>query len=254
MADEADVYEGVRAQFPLSFGKQSKSQTPLELVHNATRRTTTGASATSTAANDKPSASKKADAFPSLSSSSQDWISSFKNSNPRKSSRDGGVGTLVGPPRPPAGLDEEDEKMIGPPPGRGGSGDGDEEHLIGPPRPPPGKAEDDDGPTIGPPRPPPGNAEDDDDDDGPTIGPPRPPPGALDSDSDSDEDEDVDVDEEDEDPGYRVPLSNEIVLKGHTKVKYLADLFPWILLFFSMLYIVKFFTVQLAARVFWFLH
>ena len=218
MDDEADIYEGVRAQFPLSFGKQSKSQTPLELVHNATRRTT-GASSTSTAANDKPSAS----AFPSLSSSSQDWINSFRNSNPRNSSRDGGVGKLIGPPRPPAVLDKEDEMPIG------GAGNEDEEPRIGPPRPLPGKAENDDEPTIGPPRPPSGKAEDgdDNDDDGPAIGPPRPPPGAIDSDSDEEEDEDAD--EEDDDPGYRIPLSNEIVLKGHTKVKHLADLFPWIL-------------------------
>ncbi|KAL1546637.1 WD repeat-containing protein 70-like [Salvia divinorum] len=212
MDDEADIYEGVRAQFPLSFGKQSKSQTPLELVHNATRRTT-GASATSTDENDKQSASMKTDAFPSLSSSSQDWINSFRNPNPRNSSRDGEVRTLVGPPRPPAILDQEDEMPIGTTPGSGGAGNEDEEPRIGPPRPPPGTAEnDDDEPTIGPPRPPPGKA---DDDDGPAIGPPRP-PGAIDSDEDEDEEEDAD--EEDDDPGYRVPLSNEIVLKGHTKV------------------------------------
>ncbi|MCD7471290.1 hypothetical protein HAX54_011625 [Datura stramonium] len=40
MADEAEIYDGARAQFPMSFGKQAKSQASLELVHNATRRTT----------------------------------------------------------------------------------------------------------------------------------------------------------------------------------------------------------------------
>ncbi|XP_042012055.1 WD repeat-containing protein 70-like [Salvia splendens] len=107
-----------------------------------------------------------------------DWINSFRNSNPRNSNRGGDVAALIGPPRPPAVLDEEDE---------------DEDSRIGQPRPPPGAAGDDD--------------------DGLTIGPPRPPPGST----DSDEDKDEDADEEDEDPGYRVPMSNEIVLKGHTK-------------------------------------
>lgn len=194
MDDEA---EEIRAQFPLSFGKQSKSQTPLELVHNATRRTT-GADATSTAANDKPFASKKTTvAFPSLSGSgsSQDWINSFRNSNPRNSSANGDRDKLVGPPNPPVDSEEEDERTIGPPPGSGSAGGEDEELLIGPPRPPPGNAEDGD-------------------DDEPVIGPPRPPLGALDSDSD----EDAAADEEDDDSGYRLPMSNEIVLKGHTKV------------------------------------
>ncbi|KAG6403119.1 hypothetical protein SASPL_135336 [Salvia splendens] len=158
---------------------KSKSQTPLELIHNTSRRTS------SISANDTPSASNKIDAFPSLSTSSQDWINSFRNSNPRNSNRGGDVAALIGPPRPPAVLDEEDE---------------DEDSRIGQPRPPPGAAGDDD--------------------DGLTIGPPRPPPGST----DSDEDKDEDADEEDEDPGYRVPMSNEIVLKGHTKVKRLADL------------------------------
>lgn len=190
MDDEADIHEGIRAQFPMSFGKKSKSQTPLEHVHNSTRRTT-GAAATSTAAND---ASKNANAFPSLSSSSQDWINSFRNSNPRNSNGDGD--RLFGPPRPQPVTEEEDEKMIGPPPVSGGVVD--EEPQIGPPRPPPGKAEDED-------------------DDGAMIGPPRPPLGALDTDSDED-DEEEDADEESDAPGYRVPMSNEIVLKGHTKV------------------------------------
>lgn len=84
--------------------------------------------------------------------------------------------------------------------------------MIGPPRPPPrGDVDDeDDEPVIGPPRPPIGGDVEDDDE--PIIGPPRPPPGQAESDSEED------VDEEDGDSGYRIPLSNEIVLKGHTKV------------------------------------
>lgn len=194
--DEAAIYDGIRSQFPSSFGKQSKSQTPLELIHNATRRTTAATSAAVNSANDKPSASKKTNAFASLSSSSKDWLDSLKNSNPRNSKKNGDEDKLVGPPRPPAGLVEDDDMIVGPPrpPPGSDAGDEDDEPLIGPPRPPPG-----------------GNSEDDDD--GPMIGPPRPPRGQVDSDSDED------VDEEDEDPGYRIPISNEIVLKGHTKVK-----------------------------------
>ncbi|KAM1052907.1 hypothetical protein ACFX13_000481 [Malus domestica] len=36
--DEAEMYDGIRAAFPVSFGKQSKSQTPIEAIHNTTRR------------------------------------------------------------------------------------------------------------------------------------------------------------------------------------------------------------------------
>ncbi|KAL2470590.1 Transducin/WD40 repeat-like superfamily protein [Abeliophyllum distichum] len=61
---------------------------------------------------------------------------------------------------------------------------------------------------IGPPRPLGGDGEDDE----PMIGPPRLPPGPAESDS---EDE---IDGEAEDDRYRIPMSNEIVLKGHTKV------------------------------------
>ncbi|KAL0459344.1 UNVERIFIED_CONTAM: WD repeat-containing protein 70 [Sesamum latifolium] len=198
MEDEAEIFEGLRSQFPLSFGKQSKSETPLELIHNATRRATAAAT-TSTAVNsDKPSASTssdKANAFPSLSSSSKGWLDSLKNSNPRNPKKKAKEDELIGPPRPPASSEED-----GP-------------AIIGPPRPPPGSGvvDEDDEPVIGPPRPRPGGDGEDDDDE-PIVGPPRPPPGRMESDSDED------MDEEDEDSGYRIPLSNEIVLKGHTKV------------------------------------
>ncbi|EER91514.1 hypothetical protein BDA96_01G241700 [Sorghum bicolor] len=101
--------------------------------------------------------------------------------------------------------------------------------MIGPPRPPPAPAEEDDddkdrgGVMIGPPRPPPPSARgegNDDDGDG-MIGPPRPPP-ADDEDVDDDDDDEEDDGEEMEDDGEggfnRIPLSNEIVLRGHTKV------------------------------------
>lgn len=214
MEDEAEVYDGVRAQFPLTFGKQSKSQTPLEVIHNATRR-----SATTAASRDNLSAStsdEKANAFPSLSSSSKQWLESFKNPNPRNSKKNDKEGKLFGPPRPPhVGEGEDDDApIIGPPRSiPGGVSEDDGEPMVGPPRPPPGgDAEGDDETMIGPPRPPPRNAAEEDGDDGPMVGPPRPPPAKIESDSEED------VNEEDEDSEYRIPLSNEIVLRGHTKV------------------------------------
>lgn len=197
MDDEAEIYDGVRSQFPLTFGKQSKSQTSLELIHNATRR---AATKTTTAAAGKPS-STEPDDLPSMSSSSKAWLDSLRNSkspNPNPNfARDDGDGPTVGPPRP---TDEED---------RGAE-------MIGPPRPPPGQGsvEYEDGDAlIGPPPPPAGSAESDDD--GEIIGPPRPPPVSNLSDSDEDADENDDDEEENH---YRIPMSNEIVLKGHTKV------------------------------------
>lgn len=90
--------------------------------------------------------------------------------------------------------------------------------IVGPPRPPglgtDGGVEDvdDDDVMVGPPRPP-VDLDRSRDDDGEMIGPPRPPPaGSKLSDS---EEEDMD---DEEDNRHRIPLSNEIVLKGHTKV------------------------------------
>ncbi|XP_066340855.1 uncharacterized protein [Miscanthus floridulus] len=113
-----------------------------------------------------------------------------------------------------------------PKPSASTAADDDSAAMIGPPRPPPASAgEDDDedggGVMIGPPRPPPPSARgegDDDDGDG-MIGPPRPPPA---DDEDVDDDDGEDDEEEMEDDGEggfnRIPLSNEIVLRGHTKV------------------------------------
>lgn len=91
---------------------------------------------------------------------------------------------IVGPPRPQTGLD--DDVAVGPP--RPAAAEEDED-IVGPPR-PPTTVDDED--MVGPPRPGESSTEDDDDNDG-------------------------DAEDEDEDE-FRVPLSNEIVLKGHTKV------------------------------------
>ncbi|KAG2537678.1 WD repeat-containing protein 70-like [Panicum virgatum] len=96
--------------------------------------------------------------------------------------------------------------------------------MIGPPRPPPTPAGDDDdeeegGGMIGPPRPPPLSAhgEGEDDEGGCMIGPPRPP--TAEEDEEEEENDDDDDMEDDGDGGFnRIPLSNEIVLRGHTKV------------------------------------
>lgn len=192
MADEAEIYDGIRAEFPLSFGKQAKSQAPLELVHNATRRTTAAADG-----KHEPSSSKiEAKPFPSLSSSSKSWLNSLKNPKPNSN--------IIGPGRPPSGS---------------GSGDVKEEEgaMIGPPR-SAGDAkteEDEDGEMIGPPRPP---VEEEDE---LMIGPPAPPPfGSMGSDSEDDMEE-----EKEEHNQYRIPLSNEIILKGHTKVQFFFPFF-----------------------------
>ena len=97
------------------------------------------------------------------------------------------AGTQVyGPPRPPA--PSADEEMVGPPRPPAG---GDDEDIVGPPRPP--------------------TAVDDEDIVGPPVGPPR--PGTPSTEDDDDDDDEGDEDEDE----YRVPLSNEIILKGHTK-------------------------------------
>lgn len=183
MEDEAEIYEGIRAQFPLTFGKQSGSQTSLEAVHNATRRR-----------DDKPSRAHsstpdKGSDLPSLSSSSQAWLNSLRprNSNPNPSS---GINSTS----------REDSTAAEP-------ADSDAGDVIGPPRPPAELgSDDDDGVMVGPLPPPPNSALDDDEDDNIMIGPP--PPQGLQSDDD----------EEEEENRYRIPFSNEIVLKGHSKV------------------------------------
>ncbi|KAL4588009.1 hypothetical protein LXL04_000887 [Taraxacum kok-saghyz] len=171
MEGDSGYDDEIRAHFPLSFGKKSKSQTPVESIHNATRRPTTGADGSPSSTNNK----NKDSPFPSLSSSSKSWLNSLQK-NPKPSTVSAGD-VVIGPPRPPPSSESVDEE---------------DDAMIGPPRPMP--TEDDD---------------DDDDDDEPIIGPPRPPVA-------SDSDDDFPGSE----PGiqHRIPLSNEIVLKGHTKV------------------------------------
>lgn len=207
MEDEAEIYDGVRAQFPLTFGKQSKPQTSLESVHSATRRggpapapapASSSSSLPSTTSASAAGGAGKSSGLPSLSSSSTAWLEGLRAGNPR-AGREAGIGSrggdgedggraMIGPPRPPPGFSANDD---------GGDEDGEDD--------------DDDGVMVGPPPPPPRNLGDDDDDEEEEeamIGPPRPPV------VDSDEEEE----EEEEENRYRLPLSNEIVLKGHNKI------------------------------------
>ena len=164
MEDEAEIYNRVQAQFPLSFSKQSKPLTSLEAIHSTTRRSSSTIATTN-----------KTDELPSLSSSSKDWLSSLRNPNSNSSTNE------------------------------------DEADLIGPPRPPPDDEDEDVGPIIGPPRPSAAQLESiDEEEEEEMVGPPRPPPGMSFGDS---EDEEEEIENQ-----FRIPLSNEIVLKGHTKV------------------------------------
>ncbi|KAI4364108.1 hypothetical protein MLD38_020243 [Melastoma candidum] len=139
--EEAEIYEGIRAEFPLTFGKQPKSQTPLEVIHNATRRQ----SAATPAATGSLGANYPGKADVGRGSGDDD-------------------GDFVGPPPPPPAAMSGDEESDG--------GDG----MIGPPRPSGGSA-----------------AEEEDSDDGDGWG-------------------------AEGGGGYRIPMSNEIMLKGHSKV------------------------------------
>lgn len=199
MEDEADIYDGIRAHFPLTFGKQTQSQTPLEQVHSSTRRSATSTSVSKPSPSNNKSSNNNGNdkTFPSLSSSSKAWVDSLKNPSSKKSRDNGTQGGLIK-------NSHENDVEIGPP--RRGAGPQDEDVIPRPVVQP--NEEEDDAPIIGPPRP--LHIEEEDDDDV-MIGPPRPPTGVASSESE-------DEMEEEEEDRHRIPLSNEIVLKGHTKV------------------------------------
>uniref|UniRef100_A0A1J3DYW0 WD repeat-containing protein 70 n=1 Tax=Noccaea caerulescens TaxID=107243 RepID=A0A1J3DYW0_NOCCA len=180
-----DELEGLRALFPLSFGKTSKVTAPIEAIHSATRRTDASldAGVSSDSASKKSNSVKAESGFPPLSSSSGTWLRTVRGPNRNPNCSDGaksssiGDPSVVGPPPPPAQEEEEE----------------DDRDIMGPP-PPPRRPEN-------------GNDSDEEED---MIGPP-PPPAAT-----SDEDEDDVYDKEEN--RYKIPLSNEIQLKGHTKI------------------------------------
>lgn len=109
----------------------------------------------------------------------------------------------------PTGYEEDDGPMVGPPPPPPASrveDEGEEEAMIGPPRPPPiSRVDDDEGEEdamVGPPRPPPQLDQ-------------KPSSSAQDGSTDESDEE---LDEDSPDDAHRIPLSNEVVLRGHTKV------------------------------------
>lgn len=195
MEDEAEVYDGVRAQFPLSFGKQTKSQTPLEVIHNTTRRNS-----------ESSTDNNKTNQLPFISSSSKAWLTNLRKS-PNPNSRQ-----PIGPPNLGHASEKSHSENLS-----YESGKTPVETTITTEN---SILEDDDGgQMVGPPPPPPSSnldVDDDDEGDGEMIGPP-PPPSNM---EEEDEDEDSDFEPEDL---YRIPLSNEIVLKGHSKVFYLPQ-------------------------------
>ncbi|PKA56537.1 Protein Mut11 [Apostasia shenzhenica] len=165
MVGETD--DGMRAHFPLSFGKQSRPQPHPSAVHSTTRRTLSPVAASSSAASVPPARSSWAEGRTSPST----------NTRGSELFREGNDSVEIGRPWPPSDQPDDDDTIVGPPP------------------PPPGV----------------------DIDDGEMIGPPRPP--RHDS-SDDGSDSDLEDSQWDSQWGdtLRIPLSNEIVLKGHSKI------------------------------------
>ncbi|KAI5060161.1 hypothetical protein GOP47_0024581 [Adiantum capillus-veneris] len=164
--DEAQVFEGLRAQFPLSFGRQEPKKASLEAIHLATKRSDNG---------QKQQAKKGSlqDRF----LAPENPVKPVQGPLPMGSSE---------PLRRPETFTVPAEQSLA---------NDEDDIMVGPPLPP--KVSMDDG-------------------DGEEIGPPRLPPGGSSTD---DEDGDTDGDDQDEDEDFhQVPMSNEVILKGHTKV------------------------------------
>lgn len=175
MEEEGDIYDGARAQFPLSFGKQSKPITRLESIHSSTRR-------------DNPSRPLP----PPPSSSRAAWLEDALPAAHRRPS--------LSPSPSPAAPKDAIFGTVG-----GGDGPGLDEAEK---------------------------------DDGVLIGPPPPPPGAVESDSEK-EGEDDDDSMGGFDTPFRIPISNEIVLKGHTKVTLFFFFFVSLFCIFCSLILLK---------------
>eukprot|EP00271_Cylindrocystis_brebissonii_P004926 TRINITY_DN16869_c0_g1_i2.p1 TRINITY_DN16869_c0_g1~~TRINITY_DN16869_c0_g1_i2.p1 ORF type:complete len:815 (-),score=192.18 TRINITY_DN16869_c0_g1_i2:440-2884(-) len=199
--DLAERHEGLRAAFPVAFGRQETEVTPLESVHSQTKRQGDVASGElhQSHARTQEDKNQKGAAFNKKSVSRGGDQRPIKFAMPQRLGLSGdsqgpesnGKGRSIGPRMVEERAKEGNEGL----------------HVIGPPRRPPSKGLLD--------------ATDEEDEEGGRIGPPRPPPsgrladGGDHNDDDDDDDEDDDDGDEDE---YRVPLSNEVLLKGHTRV------------------------------------
>ncbi|KAJ7531036.1 hypothetical protein O6H91_14G029800 [Diphasiastrum complanatum] len=225
VADEADVHEGIRAQFPLSFGKQEQKQTPLEIVHMKTKRADEDFDGENVAVQEtlkqRSKINKKTVRFlvqgeedaEGLRRADEVLVKEGVDGRRRNVKKDDCIGLplpttldgtnkdeMIGLPLPLADDNNENETPLD---------DANDNGMIGPPRPPQDALYDN---KIGPPRPPEGYSSIVDGSNGDEmIGPPLPPDFTKES-SSSGEGEG-----EDEDP-YLVPVSNEIILRGSTKV------------------------------------
>lgn len=184
--DEAQVFEGLRAHFPLAFGRQEPNKASLESIHAATKRHTSTASIDGK----KQQKGSLQDRF--LTSGSYTHKSSADHSHNTQTP----VKRVHGPL--PMGSSEplkapESITIV-----QQDVRDDERDAMVGPPLPPKASSSEDNGEEIGPPLPPPGDA--------------------LSSTDDEDGDTDGNDEGEDEEDAYQVPMTNEIVLKGHTKV------------------------------------
>eukprot|EP01018_Ginkgo_biloba_P021759 Gb_32940 [translate_table: standard] len=226
VADEADMQEGLRAFFPLSFGKQEKKQVSLEAIHSATKRA------------EEPQPKRLEQRF-----GSKGWLQDLKRPVSKgKANAKSVIGptepsenlenedAVVGTQRPCQVLDQDEEPMIGPSRPSITLRDEEPDAMIGPPRPPQYTRDEDDDDNeenmIGSPRPS-HYRRDQDDEEEQMIGPPR--PQILQNQENDlemvdslkhrrDSDETSSNSDDGETNLFRVPISNEIVLKGHTKV------------------------------------
>ena len=169
-AAEEDEGEGLRAHFPLSFGRrQDRNQEgSLEAIHSATKR------------KDAASSSSLNDRFATSSAE--------KNEEPQR--------RRVHGPLPMHPLPKQQEILLETSAPKALSLDDD--LMVGPPLPPTLDPSESDGEEIGPP-------------------PPGPNAGTSTDDDDADTDDD-DYTIDDDEEAFKVPMSNEIVLKGHSKV------------------------------------
>ncbi|BBN09954.1 WD repeat-containing protein 70 [Marchantia polymorpha subsp. ruderalis] len=185
--DEAEVHTGFRASFPLSFGKQESKVISLENVHLKTQRPTVGG-------------------VKSAAVGEELLVNRFGTK---------GFGESALPKKVEVYVENERSRLP--------TNCHDDEELTAGSRMPSrdhGKqgSEDDESPIVGPPMPSRHHGKQiDDDEDGPMVGPPMPSRALIEG-SSSDEDEEDDTADDNSGDEFRVPLSNEIVLKGHTKV------------------------------------
>ena len=231
--EEPDPLDGLRASFPIAFGKQEAKIAPLENVHAQTKRgvqkSKVGGKKGKAGIAIKIGGSLEKRIQQGLdvnNSSSKAEVSNAEVDNKRGDSRREGpeepsaARGFVAPPHPAsassAGVREDQENGSTRVKTEAGEG------FVGPPQPPPTQA--------------PGDMADEDGQETLLIGPPRPggqvrkaekatgSKGRKEAraEEESDDESDDESEEEEEGDEFGVPLSNEIVLGGHTKVRWVG--------------------------------